>query len=409
MDLAFTPAQRALQQRTRDLVQAAIGPRAVEVDRSGRPAAENLSDLHRAGLLAAPAPEAFGGHGLGIGGDYLGLYVVIEELARGCPSTSLLYLINAGNVNRVNVMGTPEQVRRFNREFVEQGATIASVNSGFAGLGDPGVVSLEDVDTVADRGEGGWIINGRKKFGSGAGTFTYYLTMTSIRGETDRRRSLIVPLIHKDNPGVIVHESWDQMGMRGSSTNSAEFRNCRVPDEDVLGRPGDMWKAGNMFGQLFHASFAANYLGTAQGAFDFALDYVKTQIPDRAYRQSPSVRKDPYVQYRFAEMDISLEASRLLLYKAALLQGQAERAGNEEQVESYIAAHRARVFAADTALRVTSDVFYVAGLRATAKTYSLDRYWRDVRTYTLHDPLDHRKGIVGAYLLGAETPNPGAF
>lgn len=400
MDFLRHDEEREILARLRDVVDTDIAPRAAEIDLQGRFPHENFAALQRAGLIGMAIDPAFGGLGCGLHGNVLVSVMAVEELARGCSSTCQVWHNHNGCIGILDYLGTPAQRERFSREIVTDGA-MHVIWGGETGK------HVYDVKTTAKPVAGGYVINGTKVFSTGSAGARWFQLTAIVEGKT-LTDGMIIPLVHRDNPGVTVSDNWDAMGQRGTASGTTVYQDCFVPTEDVLGAPGDYYKL-LLFGPFFQLGWAALYVGLARGALETALEYVRST--SRPWADAPIERavEDPYIRGHAADMSIRIEAARQLLYVAARAIESAH-IDPANRPEAAIAVYRAKVLATEAALDVTGRIFQVMGARAAGKrTNNFDRYWRNVRTFTLHDPVDWKRHTIGEYLLEGTPPPVGWY
>lgn len=400
MDFDLNQHQQEVLARARHVAQTSIRPRAAEVDREGRFPKENLRDLHAAGLLQYAVPRDLGGLGAGYGGDYLLFGLVNEEIAKVCGSTAQALMVQGAATGTINLLGSELQRRRFAEEIVQDGRLFAYLGS------EPNQrltakAAQTGYATVARRVGDGYVVSGVKRFATNSVGADYLMVLVGAEG-LPFDQGLMVVVIPARDPGVTIQDTWPEiaMGQRGTGSGSVVFQECFVPDERVIGGPGEFFRPG-VLGAAFQFGFVSVYLGMAEGAYEFAVDYLKTRA--RPPVGLNAAGEDPHVQYHVANMSIAIEATRWLTYRAAALLAAAEW-NPEAFPEAAVAVYRAKVFATDTVLEVTNRVFQVCGASSTSREFGADRFWRDARTLTLHDPVDKRRVIVAEYELGLSVP-----
>jgi alkylation response protein AidB-like acyl-CoA dehydrogenase len=390
-----TDEREQILQRVRTIAQEKIAPRADQHDREGSFPSDNFADLHRAGILAMPIPKKFGGLGGGIRGDHLLFYLTTYELAKACGSTALIFGHHTYVGGLVNELGTDEQKHRYFDRVLKQGALFASIGS------EPPGNNPAAMGTAAKRVAGGYVLNGRKRFGSGMGYATLHMIWAQLDGEPDLTKGLVLAFVEPDNPHIRIIRDWSSMGMRATATDSMELNDCFVPDSDVLEGPGAYFHVAAA-PLLFHNEFAANFTGVASGALDFALKYVRTESRPWMGANITRAIDDPYLQLRFGDMYSSREAALSLVVQAGAAIQRAQDSGSPSDFErAAMLAWSVKVMATQVCGQITNMVFQVCGSRSTRARYNLDRFWRDSRTFSLHDPVDGRRQALGAVLLGA--------
>lgn len=389
-----TTENDAIIQRLATVCEAEVAPYALQVDRERRFPTEAIGALRRNGFLALAVEKKYGGLGAGFGGDYLLMYRAAEEVAKWCTSTAQILMVQAVTTSQIAAMGNEEQKRRFLGAVVRDGELWGSWASELN-------ASLLTPETTARAVAGGYVINGQKFFSTnslGASRFLLWAVMEGGNFLTD----LLIVALDAKAPGVEIVDDWDGMGQRGTASGTSKFTSVFVPQTDVLGdKPNAFYSAPGAFGPTFQLGFAACYLGTAEGAYADACRYIKNRVGRMPGQQKLS--EDPYVQLHIADLETRLTAGRLLVYDAARrLQAVATDPGR--RVDAALAVYKAKIFTTETALAVTNDVFNLCGTSATLAGNKFEMFWRNIRTLTLHDPVDRRREAVGKAVLGIAEP-----
>lgn len=391
-------------QNVNDLDQAlsdvapVIKERAIEVDARGTFPHENLATLRQTGLLGICLPRNFGGAGVGPDGDYAKFFEVNDRMGALCSSTAQILFVQNASLATLGLMATDEQLAYFADAVNGKGATFCYVGA------EPTERFTKDgrrifSETVAEKTEGGWIVNGRKAFATGSMGASYVIFYCMPKGSDDAQQMMVM-VLPIDAPGLTVIDSWDNIGQRATSSGMLEFRGCFVPNSMVLGKEGSFYES-RVLGGIYQLGFAALLTGIAQGALDFTIDYVKNTLqPTVGYETAAN---ELNIQIRVAEMATEVEASRALYFRAAaLLQRVAD--GTATPFETMNAIYQAKTFATEMAVRTGAKLFQLCGARATSRRYGADRFWRDARTLSLHDNLDRQRGTIGRFVLGVENP-----
>src|SRR5260370_28643521 len=299
------PAEcRGLVDQVAELARTRFAPRAAETDIDAAFPIENYRDLHAAGLLGLTAPEEFGG----VDADPLTYALCMVELAKGCSATALTFNMHSTVMSIVNTIASDAQKRRFFKGVVEDGTLVASLGS------EPGS-SFRDLYVVQTRFEpvdGGYRVKGAKHFCSIGDSADVYAVIGLIEGTTTARDGLLCALIQHDAGGISVDPTWDAVGMRATRSDTIHF-DTLVTQADVLGGPGAYLKA-DLAG--FGLGYAAVYLGIAEAAFEYILEYARTKVLKPA--TSP-MSHHPLVQRTIAQMATRLPAGRLLILAAPQL------------------------------------------------------------------------------------------
>jgi alkylation response protein AidB-like acyl-CoA dehydrogenase len=216
-------------------------------------------------------------------------------------------------------------------------------------------------------------------------------------------------MIHKDTPGASRVDDWNPLGQRATTSGTTRYANVFVPDENIIGEPGQYYTLP-LLGPYFQLGWAAVYVGIAAGALEAGIEYVKTKSRPWGETTYERAIDDPYIQGHVADMSTKAEAARLLLYRGAQMM-EAAVCDLSLRSQAATAIYQAKVLATEAALDVSSRIFQTGGARmaADAPDSGMDMYWRNARTFTLHDPVDYRRQRIGRYLLGVEDPPIGWF
>jgi len=383
--MALRSEQQLVVDRVARLTRERIGPRAAEYDVAAQNPVESWRDLWREGYLACVIPRAYGGLGL----DMPTYVAVIRTVAQGCANTAMTLHMHSTVLRFVDALGTDGQKRRYFDDVVRFGRL-------FGSWGSEPAVSLSRtflMETSIRRVDGaGWQIDGVKHFCTMALGASYYMVWCALDGEADMGKALLQALVPADTPGLASDGRWDTLGMRATFSPSVTFTKVRVPEDATLGRPGSAIQVGVV--ESFGLGYAAIYVGVAEAALAFAVDYAKKRVvrPDNA-----AVAQDPTVQRHVGELDARLHAARLVLEDSAL------RWGEADMVERGLLGNRAKFVATEAALEVTSRVVQVVGGRGAYKEFPAERAFRDVRTATLMPPtVDRMLEAIGKRALGIE-------
>ena len=380
MDFTLTPLQQALVERAAAVARESMAPRAAMYDASGDYPRESWHDLWRHGFLGMAVPAAYGGLGL----DMPSYVLVLEQLAQGCTNATMTLHMHSVVQLYIDALATPAQKARFYPEVVEQGKLFGSWGSEPDRRGGASVGGT----TIARR-NGGYVIDGEKHFCTMAGAAFRYMVHCAMHG-VPSPQNLQLALVPHGHPGLRVTGTWDTLGMRATVSPSVTLEACDVPDDALLGEPGESLKSG--VGLAFGLGYAAIYVGTAQRALDFTIDFCKTH----RFEPDPAPRAlDPLVQHHVAEMSMALDGARLVLYQSAC------RWETSDAVQRAVLAARAKYLATDAALMITSKAVQIVGGRSAHRRYPLERLFRDVRTATLMPPnVDRSMELIGKAALG---------
>jgi len=364
------------------LAREKLAPRAARYDREAANPIDSWRDLHAENMLACAVPAAHGGLGL----DMPSYVEVIRALAQGCASTAMTLHMHSTVMRFIDALGTDAQKRRYFAEVVGGGKLFGSWGS------EPAVsLSRTFLMETAIRADGdGFVVDGVKYFCTMALGASHYMVWCALDGEADMGKALLQALVPADAPGIATDGKWDTLGMRGTYSPSVTFTGVRIAGDAVLGRPGTATQVGVVEG--FGLGYAAVYLGVAEAALAFALDYAKSRV---VKPENVAVAQDPTVQRHLGGLVVHLDAARLVLRDAA---AQWEPADPAERGNL---ANRAKYLATEASLEVTAKVIQVVGGRGAYRDYPVERAFRDVRTATLMPPtMDRMLEAIGKSALG---------
>jgi alkylation response protein AidB-like acyl-CoA dehydrogenase len=379
--------------KVRGLTQEIL-ERANEIDREGKFPYNDLELLKREGFYALSVPRTYAGLGAGTRLQN----AVYLEVAKANSSTSQILFTHNADASLVFEFGSEDQKKRFARLIVKNGVLIANASS------EPGI-HVFDWKTTAAKAKDGVTLSGTKHFCTGSEGAEFILTVAIVEGAESFLDGTIVCMVPLDSEGLSLKHDWNAMGQRGTASGTMVLDRVFVPAENVIGEPGAFLKQEpSLLGPVFQSALSSIYTGIAEGAFEVAVKYVKTETRPWPTSGVKTPVDDPYIQRHFGEMRVKIEAAKLLVEKAGLLIDQA-RNGLATRGQASLATEHAKVASTEAALDVTSRIFQVCGARSTYARFGLDRYWRDARTLTLHDPVDRKLQEIGLHdLTGTEPP-----
>src|ERR1700749_213582 len=332
---AYAPSEEheLLRATVRELAETKIAPAAADVDEKSRFPQEALDALTGAGLHAVHIPEAYGGDGA----DALATVIVIEEVARVCGSSSLIPAVNKLGTVPVLLSGSEELKQKFLAP-VARGEAMFSYALSEAGAGSDAAA----MKTRAVRDGDSWVLNGTKMWITNAGVSQFY-TVMAVTDPDQGARGISAFVVDKDDPGVSFGAPEKKLGIKGSPTRTVILEDARIPADRLIGEQGTGFRTA--LATLYHTriTIAAQALGIAQGALDYATGYVKER------RQfGKHIADFQGVQFMLADMAMKLEGARQLTYHAAAL---SERAMAGEKVPGLtFASAAAKCLASDTAM-----------------------------------------------------------
>lgn len=353
----LTEEQQMLREMVRDFAQNEVKPRAAEIDETCEFPWETVHKMGELGLMGIVFPEEYGGAGM----DYVCYAIAVEELSRVCASTGITLAAHISlGVYPLYAFGNEEQKRRWLPDLCS-GRIL-----GAFGLTEPNAGSdAAATETTAVRVNGGWVVNGTKRFITNASVSQVY-TFTAVTDKSKGTKGISAFVIPRDTPGFAVERKENKLGIRGSDTAGLSFQDCFIPDESLLGKEGEGFKYFMDTLNGGRISIGAMALGIAQGALDEALKYAK----ERKQFNRP-IADFQINQFKLADMATWIEAARHLVYHAARLKD----AGKPFIKE----ASMAKLFASEIATRCCEMAIQIHGGYGYTRDYPVERMWRDAK------------------------------
>ncbi|WP_457788589.1 acyl-CoA dehydrogenase family protein [Pseudomonas sp. PL-6] len=365
---------------------------AVERDRAGGSAPAERELLRDSGLLSLAVPQQYGGQGL----VWPEILRIVRYLAAVDSSLAHLFAFQHLQVATILLFGSPEQQRHWLTRTVQQRWFWGNATNG------------RDTGLTLSRREEHYELNGSKSFCSGA-LGADALVVSAPRGKNPEDRVFIVLPSQRD--GLAINADWDGFGQRQTDSGTVQFEQVFVDASELLGPVGASPRT-TLRACLSQLILTQLYLGNAQGALDAALRY--TREHSRAWPASgvAQASDDPFIQQRYGELWLRYRSALPLAEQAAQrLQSAWEKPAltAAERAEVALAISEAKVLAVRAALEITSQVFEAMGARATSSRYGFDRFWRNVRVHSLHDPVDYKVRDLGHWLLSGQGPRPSLY
>jgi alkylation response protein AidB-like acyl-CoA dehydrogenase len=381
MDFEIDADHRLLRDTVREFAAQEVAPVAEDLDKTKRFPYEIVKRLGELDLMGIPFPEEYGGGG----GDSQAYAIVVEELARVDSSVAITLCAHTSlGTQPIYLFGSEEQKRRWLPPLCR------GEELGAFGLTEPEAGSdAGNTKTRAELVDGEWLINGTKQFITNAGTdISGLVVITAVTGGGSGEREISNIVVENGTPGYEQGEPYRKMGWNASDTRPLMFTDCRVPAENLLGPRGGGLR------QFFHVldigriGVAAMGVGLAQGAFDQALAYAKER---RAFG-SP-ISRFQSIQAKLADLSTEIEATRLLVRKAAWLKD-AGRNFTLVAAQAKLKSGRLAVHAADEAVQIHGGYGYI-------EEYPVCRFYRDAKILTIGEGTDEIQEMVIARALGA--------
>ncbi|MDQ3859736.1 MAG: acyl-CoA dehydrogenase family protein [Actinomycetota bacterium] len=374
--------QREIRDLVRTLARERIAPRAAEIDETGEFPWDMVELLREHELLALPFEERYGGTGTGT----LMLLVAIEELSKACATTGLVLAVQELGALAVKLSGREEQKERYLPRLAS-GEWLAAYALTEPGSGSDSAA----MRTTARRDGGDYVLNGGKRFITNAGVAGLYTAFAKTDAAAGHA-GISCFLVEADAPGLEIGRIEPKMGIKGSTTGEVFFDECRVPEVNLVGEEGEGFKIAMRVLDRSRPGIAAQALGIAQGATDYALEYAK----GRETMGRP-IAEHELVAAKLADMETKCEAARGLLYRF----GQMADEGVDGP-ELTKASAQAKLYCSDVAMEVTTDAVQVLGGYGYMKEYPVERMMRDAKITQIYEGTNEIQRLVIARAMVRE-------
>ena len=384
MDFTLDKKYEMAQTLFREFAQNEVKPLAQEIDEEHRFPRETVEKMAKYGFLGIPVPKELGGQGC----DILTYAMCVEELSKVCGTTGVIVSAHTSLcVDPIVTYGTPEQKAKYVPDLA------SGKKLGAFGLTEPGAgtdAQGQQTKAVFDEATNEWVLNGSKCFITNGKEADVYIVI-AVTGIVEKRgrkmKEISAFIVEKGTPGFSFGTKENKMGICASSTYELIFTDCRIPADALLGQKG------KGFGIAMHTldggriGIAAQALGIAEGALDRAIAYTKER---KQFGRSIAAQQN--TQFKLADMAARIEAAQLLVYKAA-------KAKETQKVYSVEAA-KAKLFAAETAMAVTTEVGQLFGGYGYIREYDVERMMRDAKITEIYEGTSEvqRMVISGALL-----------
>ncbi|KAB2459467.1 acyl-CoA dehydrogenase AcdA [Bacillus cereus] len=377
MHFKLSEEHEMIRKMVRDFAKNEVAPTAAERDEEERFDRELFDQMAELGLTGIPWPEEYGG----IGSDYLAYVIAIEELSRVCASTGVTLSAHTSLAGwPIFKFGTEEQKQKFLRPMAE-GKKI-----GAYGLTEPGSGSdAGGMKTIAKRDGDHYILNGSKIFITNGGIADIYVVFALTNPES-KQRGTSAFIVESDTPGFSVGKKESKLGIRSSPTTEIMFEDCRIPVENLLGEEGQGFKVAMQTLDGGRNGIAAQAVGIAQGALDASVEYARER-----HQFGKPIAAQQGIGFKIADMATDVEAARLLTYQAAWLESEGLPYGKESAMS--------KVFAGDTAMKVTTEAVQVFGGYGYTKDYPVERYMRDAKITQIYEGTQEIQRLVISRML----------
>ena len=379
MNFQLTKEQEFVRKMVREFAETEVEPIAAEIDKEHRFPVETVEKMAKYGLLGVPFPTEYGG----AGGDHISYAITVEELSRKCASTGVICSAHTSLCCwPIFAWGTEEQKRKYLPDL------LAGKTLGAFGLTEPnaGTDASGQQTRAEDMGDY-WLLNGAKVFITNGG----YADVFVVMAMTDKKKGnhgISSFIVEKGDEGFSIGKTEDKMGICASSTTELIFQNCKIPKDRLLGEVGQGFKVAMSTLDGGRIGIASQALGIAQGALDVTLDYMKARK-----QFGKSLSKFQALQFTVAELATEIEAARLLIYKAADMK--------DKHLPYGPAAAMAKLFAAETAMHVTTKCVQLHGGYGYTKDYPVERMMRDAKITEIYEGTSEvQKMVIAASVIG---------
>jgi len=363
LDYLLTDEQKTIKELARRIAEEKILPVRAELDETEEFPWEIVKELGASDMFRVFIPEEYEG----LGGSCMDLCRVVEELSRICAGVSLSYAVSSLGSFALLVYGSEEQKKKYLPD-IAAGTRLAA----FA-LTEPTAGSdASAIKTTAEKVEGGYVLNGTKQFISSGGEAEIYTVIALTNKERGARGASAI-IVEKDTPGFTFGKKEKKMGIRSSSTRELIFKDCFVPEENLIDKEGMGFIIAMKVFDHSRPGIGAQAIGIAQGALETAVEYARQRI-----QFGHPIIAQPVVQYKLADMSIQVEAARALVYSAARMIDAGAKKFTEESAA-------AKVFASDVAMKVTVDAVQVMGGAGYMRDYPAEKMMRDAKITQIYE------------------------
>jgi acyl-CoA dehydrogenase len=371
MNLRFTEEQEMMRKMVRDFAQTEIAP-FVEKMEEGEFPRQILRKMGELGLMGIPVPEEYGGSEM----DFISYIIAIHEISKVSATVGVILSVHTSvGTNPILYFGTEEQKKK----YVPKLATGEYL--GAFCLTEPSAGSdAASLKTRAVKKHGHYVLNGSKVFITNGGEADVYIVFASTNPEAGPK-GVSAFIVEKDTPGFIVGKDEHKMGLYGSRTVQLTFEDMKIPEENLLGQEGEGFKIAMSNLDSGRIGIAAQALGIAEAALEAATDYAKERV-----QFGKPIAAQQGVGFKLADMATSVEAAKLLIYRAAQLRSEGQKCGIE--------ASMAKLFTSRTAVEVTTEAIQVFGGYGYTKDYPVERYFRDAKVTEIYEGTSEIQKIV---------------
>ena len=378
MDFMLTEQQQMMKKLFAEFAEKEVKPLAAEVDEDERFPRENVEKMKACKMMGIPFSREYGG----AGADYLSYILAVEELSKKCGTTGVVLSAHTSlGTWPIEHFGTEEQKNKYLPDLCT-GKKLAAF-----GLTEPNAgTDAAGQQTTAVKDGDDYILNGTKIFITNAGEADVYVIF-AMTDKTKGTHGISAFIVEKGMPGFTVGQHEKKLGIRGSATSELFFNNVRLSKDHLLGQEGKGFKIAMMTLDGGRIGIAAQALGIAQGAIDETVPYVKARK-----QFGRSIAKFQNTQFQLADMQVKTDAARWLVYDAAMKK--------EKGLPYSVEAAKAKLFAAEVAMEVTTKAIQLMGGYGYTRDYPVERMFRDAKITEIYEGTSEvqRMVISGAML-----------
>lgn len=389
MDFTLSEKHKMAQTLFRDFAENEVRDLAQEVDEEERFPKETVEKMSKYGFMGIPIPKEYGGQGC----DILTYAMCVEELSKVCGTTGVIVSAHTSLcADPIMSFGTENQKKKYLPDLA------SGKKIGAFGLTEPGAgtdAQGQQTKAVLDEETHEWVLNGSKCFITNGKEADVYIVI-AVTGKVEKRgrmmKEISAFIVDKDAPGFTFGTKEKKMGIRGSSTYELIFEDCRIPEENILGKKGQGFKIAMHTLDGGRIGIAAQALGLAEGALERTVEYVKER---KQFGRAIGAFQN--TQFQLADMATKVECAKLLVYKAALKKDEYQKDGKT----SYsVEAAQAKLCAAEVAMEVTTKAVQLHGGYGYIREYDIERMMRDAKITEIYEGTSEvQRMVISANLL----------
>ena len=378
MDYFLTEEQQMIKELAAKIADEKIAPVAIQYDEEATFPHDIVKILADSDLCGVYISEKYGG----LGGGIMEMVVVVEELSRACGGIALAFASTGLGTFPIIIFGTDEQKKKYlpdiasGKKLAAFGLTEANAGSDAAGI-----------QTTAELDGDEYVLNGTKQWITNGGEAEVY-TVVACTNKSKGARGFSAFIVEKDTPGFSFGKKENKMGIRASCTRELIFDNCRIPKENLLAREGMGFIVAMKTLDKTRPGVAAQALGIAQGAFDAAVKYSRERV-----QFGQPISSFQAIQHMLADMAIQIEAARSLVYSTCrFIDGGAKEFSKESAM--------CKVFASDTAMKVTTDAVQILAGYGYMKEYPVEKMMRDAKITQIYEGTNQiQRNVIALQLI----------